>query len=46
MKLYTLKDEQGQTIESVWTDSLENAIADFSTSHQGVFYINNKKVTL
>ena len=46
MKLFTLKGKNGQKIESIWTDSLANALADFSTSHQGVFYVNGKKVTL
>jgi hypothetical protein len=46
MKSYQLKNEKGDLLDVIWTDSFENAAADFQTRYQGPHFINKKKVIL
>ena len=39
MKEFTLKDLYDHPIEVIWTDSLDNAKADFSTVYEGKYLI-------
>jgi hypothetical protein len=46
MKSYQLKNEKGDLLDVIWTDSFENAVADFQTRYQGNHLVNGKKVDL
>jgi len=46
MKSYQLKNEKGDLLDVIWTDSFENAVADFQTRYQGKHFVNGKKVDL